>query len=63
MSLIDALIPFVAGLLLLTRPQAFLKRTGSEEEIRKRTAKLRKIGYVLVGVAILYSLIVLVESR
>ena len=63
MSLIDALIPLVVGLLLVTRPQALLKKTSSAEEIAKRTATLRKIGYVLVGVAVLYSLIVLIGSR
>ncbi len=50
MSLIDALIPLIVGLLLVARPQAFSKKADSEEEIAKRSAKLRKTGYVLVGV-------------
>ncbi len=62
MSVIDALIPLAVGLLLVTRPQAFLRKTSSEEERAKRTATLRTIGYGLVGVAVLYSLIALVES-
>jgi len=61
MSLIDALIPLIVGLLLVARPQAFSKKAGSQEEIAKRSAKLRKIGYVLVGVAVLYSAIALVR--
>ena len=61
MSLIDALIPLIVGLLLVARPQAFSKKADSEEEIAKRSAKLRKTGYVLVGVAVLYSAIALVR--
>jgi len=61
MSLIDALIPLIVGLLLVARPQAFSKKADSEEEIAKRSAKLRKIGYVLVGVAVLYSALALMR--
>jgi len=62
MSPIDALIPLIVGLLLVARPQVFSKKPGSQEEIAKRSAKLRKMGYVLVGVAVLYLLIAFVES-
>ncbi len=61
MSLIDALIPLIVGLLLVARPQAFSKKADSEEEIAKRSAKLRKTGYVLVGVAVLYSALALMR--
>ena len=61
MSLIDALIPLFVGLLLVARPQAFSKKADSEEEIAKRSAKLRKTGYVLVGVAVLYSALALMR--
>jgi uncharacterized protein YjeT (DUF2065 family) len=57
MSLIDALIPLIIGLLLVARPQAFTKRTGSAEEAAARDAKLRKIGYGLVGVGVLFAVI------
>lgn len=62
MTLIDALIPLLAGLALVVRPQAFFKPTGSPEQIAKKRARFRQIGYVLVGVAMLYSLIALMGS-
>jgi hypothetical protein len=61
MSLIDALIPLIVGLLLVVRPQAFSKRGGSPEELAQRRATLRKIGYLLVGVAALYAVIALLR--
>jgi hypothetical protein len=60
MGLIDSLIPLIVGLLLVARPQAFSKKAGTEDQIAKRNAKLRKIGYALVGVAVLYAVIALV---
>jgi uncharacterized protein YjeT (DUF2065 family) len=57
MSLIDVLIPLVIGLLLVVRPQAFTKKIGSGEEVATRYAKLRKIGYGLVGVGVLFAVI------
>ncbi len=62
MNLIDALIPLVVGLLLVARPRAFFKKSGSEDEIARRSTKLRKVGYVLVGVAVLYGVIAVVGS-
>ena len=57
MSLIDVLIPLLIGLLLVVRPQAFTKKIGSVEEVATRYAKLRKIGYVLVVVGVLFAVI------
>jgi hypothetical protein len=57
MSLINALIPLAIGLLLVVRPQTFLKRNSSAEVIVQRGTTLRKIGYVLLGVAALYAVI------
>ena len=62
MSLFDALIPLAIGLLLVLRPQSFVKQANSPEEIAKKSGTLRKIGYVLVAVAVLYALITLVRS-
>lgn len=62
MSLFDALIPFAIGLFLVLRPQAFFKPSGSTEEVAKRSATFRKIGYVLIGIASLYAVIALVEG-
>ncbi len=62
MHLIDALIPLAIGLLLVARPQAFIKKTSPQDEIARRTATIQRIGYVLVGVAVLYAVIATVGS-
>ena len=59
MSAVDVLIPLIAGVLLLARPQLFFKNVGSEEELAKKRRRMRTIGYVLVGVAALYAVIAL----
>ena len=53
MSPIDVLIPLAAGLLLVIRPAAFLKKSISPEQMVKKSATLRKWGYVLLAVAAL----------
>lgn len=63
MSLIDAVIPFAVGMLLALRPQMFVKAGGAQEESRIKRNRLRKIGYLLIGVAAVYAVIALVESR
>jgi hypothetical protein len=55
MGYIDIFIPLIIGLLLTTSPQIFLKQEDPQFEKKKST--FQKAGYVLVGVAILYSLI------
>jgi hypothetical protein len=60
MTLIDVLIPLAIGLLLVLRPESFLKKSGSQVEIARKSATLRKIGYVLVVVAALYAVFTLV---
>jgi uncharacterized protein YjeT (DUF2065 family) len=63
MSPVDVLVPLIAGLLLAARPQLFFKKVGSEEELAKKTRRMRAIGYVLVGVAALYAVLALAETR
>ena len=63
MSPVDVLIPLIAGLLLVARPQLFFKNVGSEEELAKKTRRMRTIGYALVGVAALYAVLALAETR
>ncbi len=63
MSPVDVLVPLIAGLLLVARPQLFFKKVGSEEELAKKTRRMRAIGYVLVGVAALYAVLALAETR
>jgi hypothetical protein len=63
MSLFDALIPFVAGLLMVARPQIFFKNAGPKAKADSRTHRIRMIGYVLLGIAALYAMIAFVESR
>lgn len=57
MSYIDVLIPGVIGILLVTSPRLFTKAQG--EAFIKAQAKLKKIGFVLIGVAVLYLILVL----
>ena len=63
MSLVDALIPLIAGLLMVARPQMFFKNVGSDDEIGAKRRRIKAIGYALLGVAALYSVIAFVESR
>ena len=63
MSVVDVLIPLIVGSLLAARPQIFLKKVGSDEEMAKRRRRLRTIGYVLLGVAALYFVIALAGKR
>ena len=55
MSYIDVLIPGIIGALLLTSPRLFTKAEG--EKFEQAKAKLRTIGFVLIGVAILYLIV------
>lgn len=59
MRLIDVFIPLAVGLLLVFRPNVFLKPTSPAEERAKKTLTLKRIGYVLLGVAALYAVIAL----
>ena len=52
MSYIGVLIPGIIGLLLVTSPRMFTKAQG--ETFEKTKSKLRTIGFVLLGVALLY---------
>ena len=55
MSYIDVLIPGVIGVLLVTSPRLFTKAEGEKYEQTK--VKLRNVGFLLIGVAILYLLV------
>ena len=61
MSYIDVLIPGIIGLLLLTSPRLFTKAEAEKYEKTKGT--LRKIGFVLIGVAILYLIVKILGRR
>ena len=63
MRAVDVLIPLIAGVLLVARPQLFFKNVGSEEKLAKKRRRMRTIGYVLVGVAALYAVIALAGTR
>ena len=63
MSAIDVLIPLIAGVLLVARPQLFFKNVGSAEDLAKKSRRMRLIGYGLLGVAALYAVIVLAGTR
>ncbi len=55
MSYIDVLIPGVIGLLLVFSPRLFTKAEG--EKFEQTSATLKKIGLVLIGVAIIYFMV------
>jgi len=55
MSYIDVLIPGILGLLLVTSPRLFTKAQG--EPFEQANAKLKTIGFVLIGIAILYLIV------
>ena len=57
MSVMDALIPLTAGILLVIRPQIFFKNAGSDEEMASKRRRMQTIGYVLLGVAALYAVV------
>jgi hypothetical protein len=62
MDRVDILIPGAIGLLLLLRPQAFFRPSGSTEENAVKTRRFRTIGGVLLGVALLYTVIRLLSG-
>ena len=63
MSVVDVLIPLIAGILLVARPQIFFKGGGPDEEVAKKRRRMRNIGYVLLGVAVLYFVVALAGKR
>jgi uncharacterized protein YjeT (DUF2065 family) len=60
MSYIDVLIPGIIGLLLVTSPRLFTKTQGEMFEKTKRN--LKTIGFVLIGVALLYLILRLLKA-
>jgi len=60
MSYFDVLIPGIIGLLLVTSPRLFTKAQGEVFEKTKR--RLRTIGFVLLGVALLYLILRLLKT-
>lgn len=62
MSIIDVLIPLAIGLLLVFRQNILLKATSPAEELARKRLTLTRIGYVLIGVAVLYALIAVLRG-
>lgn len=60
MTFTSILIPLVGGILLVAFPRLFTKATG--EALNRATAKLRRIGYVLFGVAGIYCVVKVGDS-
>ena len=54
MSIVDVCIPLIGGIVLSVWPQVFCKKTDTEEERTKKIGMIKKIGYVLLGVAVIY---------
>jgi hypothetical protein len=63
MSLLEVLIPLIPGILCVAFPNVLTSKTATPEEAAKRKSKLRKIGYVLIGVATLYFFLTLAEPH
>jgi hypothetical protein len=61
MSLVDVALPLIAGIVMVACPQILFKRspTATDEDVAMKQAKLRKMGYVLLGVAGIYLLLTL----
>lgn len=55
MSYFDILIPFVAGLFLILSPQSLINPVDPSFE--KKKSRFRTGGFILIGVAVLYSII------
>lgn len=55
MSAVDVLIPLAIGLLLVLRPQVFATKSDSPDKIARRSDVLRKIGWVLVAVGVVFA--------
>ena len=62
MNPLEAVIPLAVGVLLVLRPDVFLKGVPAGEDVTRKRARLRTIGFVLIGVGVLYAGIALVES-
>jgi hypothetical protein len=63
MKLIEVLIPLIPGILLVAFPTVLTPKTATSEEAAKKKSELRKIGYVLIGVAALYFFLILAQPH
>jgi hypothetical protein len=63
MNLIDVLIPLIPGIVLIAFPGVLTPKTATPEEAAKNKSKLRKIGYVLVSVAVLYFFLTVLQPQ
>jgi hypothetical protein len=61
MSMIDVVIPMVFGILLVACPRLFVKKDLPELAAKTRSANLRRLGYLLIGVSALFLVIELAE--
>ena len=65
MSLVDVAIPLIAGIFMVACPQSFFKRPplATDEDVVRKRDKVRKWGFVLLGVAALYFVLSLTQQR
>ncbi|MFH0791333.1 MAG: hypothetical protein V2A64_06860 [Candidatus Omnitrophota bacterium] len=52
--MIDILIPLIMGILLLVKPDIFMRKDMDEGKKEERKKLFQKIGWGLIGVSILY---------
>jgi hypothetical protein len=60
--MIDVAIPGVIGVLLAVKPQLFCKASGDAVSDAEKAQKLRRIGWLLLGVAGLYLIVKLMYA-
>jgi len=60
---LEVLIPLIPGILCVAFPNLLTAKTATPEEAARKKSKLRKIGYVLIGVAALYFVLALAQPR
>lgn len=52
--MIDILIPLITGIVLLTKPDIFMRKDMDEGKKEEKKHLFWKLGWVLIGVSILY---------
>lgn len=56
MRVVDVLVPFFSGVLILLKPDILMKKEIGENEKENKTVLFQKIGWALMGISCLYLL-------
>lgn len=63
MKLIDVVIPLVGGLVAVFMPQVLIKKSLPAEEFNKKAKFIKKVGFVLIGIATIYLVLTLAATN